>query len=47
MKKLILVAISALFISACANKDVYFNGSEGSGSGLKMDKHSREWSVNQ
>ena len=38
MKKLILIVIGALVISACANKDVYFNGSEGSHSGMKFDK---------
>ena len=27
MKKLLLIFIGALVISACANKDVYFNGS--------------------
>ena len=37
----------ALVISACANKDVYFNGSEGSHSGMKFDKDTRHWGVNQ
>ena len=44
MKKLILIVIGAL---ACANKDVYFNGSEGSHSGMKFDKDTRHWGVNQ
>ena len=43
MKKLILIVIGALVISACANKDVYFNGSEGSHSGMKFDKDTRHW----
>ena len=47
MKKLILIVIGALVISACANKDVYFNGSEGSHSGMKFDKDTRHWGVNQ
>lgn len=47
MKKLILIVIGALVISACANKDVYFNGSEGSHSGMKFDKDTRNWGVNQ
>ena len=41
MKKLLLIFIGALVISACANKDVYFNGSEGSHSGMKFDKDTR------
>ena len=45
--KLILIVIGALVISACANKDVYFNGSEGSHSGMKFDKDTRHWGVNQ
>ena len=47
MKKLLLIVIGALVISACANKDVYFNGSEGSHSGIKFDKDTRHWGVNQ
>ena len=47
MKKLLLIVIGALVISACANKDVYFNGSEGSHSGMKFDKDTRHWGVNQ
>ena len=47
MKKLILIVIGALVISACANKDVYFNGSEGSHSGMKFDKDPGHWGVNQ
>ena len=41
------ISIGALVISACANKDVYFNGSEGSHSGMKFDKDTRHWGVNQ
>lgn len=38
MKKWLLVVAAALVVSACANKDVYFNGAEGSHSGIKFDK---------
>ncbi|BFU59605.1 MULTISPECIES: hypothetical protein [Rodentibacter] len=47
MKKLFLVIAGVLIISACANKDVYFNGSEGSHSGMKFDKNTRHWGVNK
>lgn len=48
MKKLILVAVTALFISACSQpKDIYFNGSEGSHSGLKYDKSSESFGINR
>lgn len=47
MKKTILMLIAATLLTACAGKDIYFNGSEGSHSGLKIDKHSRELSINK
>ena len=47
MKKWLLIIAGALIISACANKDVYFNGAEGSHSGVKFDKDSRQWGLNQ
>ena len=47
MKKWLLIIAGALIISACANKDVYFNGAEGSHSGVKLDKDSRQWGLNQ
>lgn len=47
MKKWLLIIAGALIISACANKDVYFNGAEGSNSGVKFDKDSRQWGLNQ
>lgn len=47
MKKLLLVVAAALVISACANKDIYFNGSEGSHSGMKLDKDTHRWGVNK
>ena len=47
MKKLLLIMASVLVMSACANKDVYFNGSEGSHSGIKFDKDTRQWGVNR
>ena len=47
MKKLILIVIGAFVISACANKDVYFNGAEGSHSGMKFDKYTGDCGVNQ
>ena len=47
MVALILTFSLLLASSACANKDVYFNGSEGSHSGMKFDKDTRHWGVNQ
>ena len=47
MKKWLLIIAGALIISACANKNVYFNGTEGSHSGVKFDKDSRQWGLNQ
>ena len=47
MKKWLLIIAGALIISACANKDVYFNGAEDSHSGVKFDKDSRQWGLNQ
>jgi len=39
MKKLLLVLAGILTLVACSQpKDIYFNGSEGSHSGLKYDK---------
>lgn len=46
MKKWLLLIAGALIISACANKDVYFNGAEGSHSGVKFDKNTRHWEMN-
>ncbi|MDO4429868.1 MAG: hypothetical protein Q4B95_01020 [Lonepinella koalarum] len=47
MKKTILILFTTIFLTACAGKDIYFNGAEGSHSGLKIDKHSREISINR
>ncbi|PVX33073.1 hypothetical protein C8D76_10939 [Pasteurella langaaensis DSM 22999] len=48
MKKLILAALAVLFIAACSQpKDIYFNGSEGSHSGLKYDKANASFGVNR
>ena len=46
MKKWLLIIAGALIISACANKDVYFNGAEGSHSGIKFDKNTHHWGMN-
>ncbi|EIJ71396.1 MULTISPECIES: hypothetical protein [Pasteurellaceae] len=46
MKAFILVILAATLMTACANKDIYFNGSEGSHSGLKYDHHTDKVSVN-
>lgn len=47
MKKLFLIAITATFVVACSQpKDIYFNGSDGSHSGLKYDKASGSFGVN-
>ncbi|PRJ57377.1 hypothetical protein [Haemophilus influenzae] len=47
MKKWLFIIAGVLIISACANKNVYFNGAEGSYSGVKFDKDSRQWGLNQ
>ena len=47
MKKWLFIIAGTLIISACANKDVYFNGAEGFHSGVKFDKDSRQWGLNQ
>ncbi|AAU37733.1 MULTISPECIES: hypothetical protein [Basfia] len=47
MKKLFLVMLAATFVTACANKDIYFNGSEGSNSGLKYDHNTDSLSINK
>ena len=47
MKKWLFIIAGALIITACANKDVYFNGAEGSHSGVKFDKDARQWGLNQ
>ncbi|EGV05196.1 putative lipoprotein [Haemophilus pittmaniae HK 85] len=47
MKKLFLIVAAALVISACAGKDVYFNGAEGSHSGMKLDKDTHRWGINK
>lgn len=47
MKKLILILTAILTITACSQpKDIYFNGSEGSHSGLKYDKATKTFGVN-
>jgi len=46
MKRLLII-LSALFVlSACANRDFYFNGDEGTHTGIKFDKNTRQWGVN-
>ena len=48
MKKLAFLLASSLLIVACSQpKDIYFNGSEGSHSGLKYDKANKSFGVNQ
>ncbi len=47
MKKLLFVLAAVLTVTACSQpKDIYFNGSEGSGSGLKYDQSNKTFSVN-
>ncbi|AEW78050.1 hypothetical protein [Aggregatibacter actinomycetemcomitans] len=47
MKKLLFVLAGILTIAACSQpKDIYFNGSEGSHSGLKYDKSTKTFGVN-
>lgn len=48
MKKLMLFLASALLLCACSQpKDIYFNGGEGSHSGMKYDKASGSFKVNE
>ncbi|STO53914.1 Uncharacterised protein [Canicola haemoglobinophilus] len=48
MKKLLWTLAAALLLCACSQpKDIYFNGSEGSHSGLKFDKSSSSFKINQ
>lgn len=48
MKKLILVMLCISAVTACSQpKDIYFNGSDGSHSGLKYDPNTKALSVNQ
>lgn len=47
MKKVIFLVASILVISACSqSKNVYFNGTEGSNSGIKYESTSKEFSLN-
>lgn len=47
MKKLFFVLFGVLTITACSQpKDIYFNGAEGSRSGLKYDQNSRSFGLN-
>ncbi|MGQ0286095.1 hypothetical protein ACT2CV_02670 [Pasteurellaceae bacterium 22721_9_1] len=48
MKKLMLLIAGVLMIAACSQpKDIYFNGSEGSHSGMKYDKASQSFQINK
>ncbi|TCK70325.1 lipoprotein [Lonepinella koalarum] len=47
MKKLLFITLSVLVLAACSQpKDIYFNGAEGSGSGLKYNKDTSRFDVN-
>ncbi|WP_439258245.1 hypothetical protein [Lonepinella sp. BR2271] len=47
MKKLVLVMLTACVLVACSQpKDIYFNGAEGSHSGIKYDKSSESFGLN-
>lgn len=47
MKTLLLALTAALALTACSQpKDIYFNGSEGSHSGLKYDQSNQTFGVN-
>ena len=48
MKTLFFALVAVIALSACSQpKDIYFNGSEGSHSGLKYDKATKTFGVNQ
>ena len=47
MKTLFFALVAVIALSACSQpKDIYFNGSEGSRSGLKYDQSSRTHGIN-
>ena len=47
MKKLLFILAGILAITACSQpKDIYYNGSEGSHSGLKYDKTTKTIGIN-
>lgn len=47
MKKIILTLITTFILSACSqSKHVYFNGSEGSNSGIKYQSTDKTFSIN-
>ncbi|WP_314282615.1 membrane lipoprotein lipid attachment site-containing protein [Haemophilus sputorum] len=47
MKKIILLLVSVLAISACSqSKNVYFNGAEGSHSGIRYSSTDKSISIN-
>lgn len=47
MKKLLSILAVVLTLTACSQpKDIYFNGSEGSRSGLKYDQSNSTLSIN-
>lgn len=47
MKKLVLLMVIVLAISACSqSKTVYFNGAEGSHSGIKYESTNKSFSIN-
>lgn len=47
MKNIMLVLMATLMFTACSQpKDIYFNGSEGSNSGIKYERETKRFSVN-
>lgn len=47
MKKLLFILAGVLAVAACSQpKDIYFNGSEGSHSGLKYDQSTSSFGLN-
>lgn len=47
MKSVLLLILAALTVTACSQpKDIYFNGTEGSHSGLKYDKDTKSFGIN-
>ncbi|WP_158078213.1 lipoprotein [Haemophilus paracuniculus] len=47
MKKLLIIALTTLVVTACSQpKNIYFNGSEGSNSGIKYNPTSEKLSLN-
>ncbi|MDU8923946.1 hypothetical protein RYD26_03300 [Pasteurellaceae bacterium LIM206] len=47
MKRVVMLVMSVFMLAACTQgKDIYFNGSEGSHSGMKYGHDTHRWGIN-